>query len=515
MILDGSNSIFSSLNSLFGRLAEGVYVDFLKLVRYLELFCPPFGLDNDSSVTVFGRLNKPVWIGSSPVFYSSFRWSPAPDAQSVVRQNAGPHEISIERDARAAFTLWRYFSLHRRGGGLKGRKRPFSLVTDASHFTGTLAASKGQDAWRGVKSVVCSGQLRSLCHCRLIFFQKFLSFLLSAFSALSNRVGALIGGIRIGAGPKGRLGDDHFPEYPRQSAGHGRACLSFDAGTFDQSLVAFPEAGIEFGHLEGGLAECPAEGGRPGFGDLAGVLLPIGYMRSLGQAAPTRHGIGVFEPVEIPEFSQNDKPQYLADAFGSGQYFEGLGKVVVGFENGTNAAKDRVPLSLNDPDTFVMLPEHSGLNDIEFFAVGQQPAMQCGGTEGVGASGIGLIQFPFDDCFNGGGLLSDPVPLSAKHPQMPNFQRRNIRCRDELIFQDISDFGGHDLVGVGQTGTQFAQVQSVDQVNLVGQGLEHVPEPVIRAHRFDADAERFFEGLDKSCDFSSAMVGNGHFVEGA
>jgi len=150
MMFDGSNSIFSSLNSLFGRLAEGVYVDFLKRVRHVGLCCPPFGLIKDSFSIFFGRLNKLVCVGSSPVFYSSFRRSPAPDAQSVIRQDARPHEMSIERDARAAFTLWRYPSLRRRGGGLKGRKRPFSLVTDASHFTGTLAASKGLNAWQGV-----------------------------------------------------------------------------------------------------------------------------------------------------------------------------------------------------------------------------------------------------------------------------------------------------------------------------------------------------------------------------
>jgi hypothetical protein len=38
-------------------------------------------------------------------------------------------------------------------------------------------------------------------------------------------------------------------------------------------------------------------------------------------------------------------------------------------------------------------------------------------------------------------------------------------------------------------------------INYVGDGLEHVPQPVTGSHGFDTDAERFFERVDEPEDF--------------
>ena len=222
MIYDSSNFLFPSLNSLILRLTERVYVNLMRIHDLLRI-CPPFGLFKHSFAKVKNTafLNKDAVSGSCPVAYSSFRRSPAPEAQSVLRPDAGPHEICIERDARAAFTLARYLSSCRQSSSFESRKRPQSLVTEASHFTGTLAVSKGLNTWRGVKSVICPEKFIGLCHNALCFFHgMFLSFKLVVFSFLSDLAGSLVCGIRIGSRPKGSLGDDHFPEDPGQSPGH-------------------------------------------------------------------------------------------------------------------------------------------------------------------------------------------------------------------------------------------------------------------------------------------------------
>lgn len=492
-------------------------MDHMRRVLAFKLSCPPFGPDKLSfaNIDTSAHLNTQLCVGSSPVFYSSFRRSPASDAQLVVRHFAGPHEISIERDARAAFTLWRYPSLRFKNYGFEGRKRPFSLVTDASHFTGMFAASKGLDVWRWVKSVVCSGRLILLAHCIRMFSTRLLLFLLPVFSSLSDSAGTLIRRIRIDAGTERSAGDNHFPEDSSQSPCHGSSGFPLDAGTLDESLVAFPKAAVVSSHLESSFTECPAEGGRTGLGDLAGVLLPIGQMRSLCEAAPAGDGIGVFEPIKITELRKDDKSKDFADTFGTGDDGERFLKVFVCLENQSNIAQDGISLSFDDLNAFEMLPEHRGLNGIEFFAVGSDPSMQAGGVEGIGASGVGLVEFPSDDGFNLGSLLSDSMPLPSEYTQMSDFGWWNICRRNQFAFHDSGNLGSDDFIGVGQTRTQFAQVEGVEQMNLVGHGLEHIPEPVIRAHGFNANAEWFFEGLDKSYDFAGAMVWNGHFLEAA
>ena len=166
MIDDSSKLIFPSLNSLILRLQDRLYVNLMRNIYRLHI-CPPFGPFKRSFVKAKDSVfpNKDVVCGSCPVYYSSFRRSPASEAQSVLRPDAGPHEICIERDARAAFTLSRYLSLCRQSGSFESRIRPRSLVTEASHFTGTLALSKGLDIMRGVKSVICLEKCIELQSC--------------------------------------------------------------------------------------------------------------------------------------------------------------------------------------------------------------------------------------------------------------------------------------------------------------------------------------------------------------
>ena len=309
MIISSSNLLFPFLNSHILGLAERIYVN---LMRIHDLFrmCPPFGLLKHSFAKVNDSafLNKDAVSGSCPVAYSSFRRSPASEAQLVLRPDAGPHEICIERDARAAFTLSRYLSSCRPSSSFESRKRPQSLVTEASHFTGTLAVSKGLNTWRGVKSVICPEKYIGLCHNVLRFFHgMFLSFKLVVFSFLSDLAGSLIRGIRVGCRLKGCLRNDHFPDDPGQSLCHSSSGLSLDSGSFDQPFVALSKPGIEFGHLESRFTERPSERGRAGLGDLTGIFLPVGDVTSFSQTGPACNGICIFESMEIPEFGHNDK----------------------------------------------------------------------------------------------------------------------------------------------------------------------------------------------------------------
>ena len=94
---------------------------------------------------------------------------------------------------------------------------------------------------------------------------------------------------------------------------------------------------------------------------------------------------------------------------------------------------------------------------------------------------------------------------------MSDFDRRDIGLWNEFAFHDLSDFCSRDFVGVSHSGPQFTEIEGIKQMDLIGYGLEHVPEPVVGTHRFDTNAEWSFERLDESEDFSGAMVGNGNF----
>ena len=96
---------------------------------------------------------------------------------------------------------------------------------------------------------------------------------------------------------------------------------------------------------------------------------------------------------------------------------------------------------------------------------------------------------------------------------MADFYWWDIGLRNVFIFHDLGDFCGRDFVSVSHSRSQLTEVERVEQMDFIGQGLEHIPEPVIRSHRFDADTDRFFEGLDKSEDFSGAMVWDGNFFK--
>ncbi len=516
MIYDSSNLIFPSLNRLILWLADRLYVNLTRIVGILYI-CPPFELFKNSFANVKGSVsvNKDFLSGSCPVAYSSFRRSPTSEAQSVLRPDAGPHEICIERDARAAFTLSRYLSPCGQNRSFESRKRPRSLVTEASHFTGTIAVSKGLNTWRGVKSVICPKKFIGLCHNALhLFHGMFLSFKLVVFSFLSDLAGTLIGGIRVGCRLKGCFGDDHFPDNPGQSSCHSGSGFSLDTGSFDEPFVALSKASVEFGHLESSFTECPSERSRTGFGDLAGIFLPVGDMCSFGQAGPACNGICVFEAMKISEFGHDDETEYFTDAFGAGNDLEPVFEIFIGSDDQSDFSEYSVSLSFNGLNSFTVLPEHLSFKSVEFVPMSGHPSMHGSCINDFGSSGIDLVHLPSHDGFDFCGFFGNSVPLSAEDPQMSYFDRRYIRFWNPFGFHYLCDFCGRDFVGVSHSGPDFTEIEGIEQVDFVGDGFEHVPEPVIGAHRFDADAEWFSERLDKSKDFSGAMVWNGNFFEG-
>lgn len=514
MIYDSSNLIFPPLNSLILRLTERLYVNLMRVNSILRL-CPPFGLFKYSFAKIkeSASLTKDIVSGSCPVAYSSFRRSPASEAQSVLRPYAGPHEICIEKDARAAFTLSRYLSLCRKSSSFESRKRHRSLVTEASHFTGTLAVSKGLNTWRAVKSVICPEKLIGLCQNILhLFHGMFLSFLLIVFSFLSDLAGSLIRGIGIGCGLKRCLGDNHFPDDPGKSPCHSGSCFSLDTGSFDQPFVALAKAGIELGHLESSFTERPSERCRAGFGDLTGIFLPVGDVTSFCQTGPACNGISIFEPMEISEFSHNDKTEYFTDAFWAGNDFESVFEVFVSFDNLPDFSQNSISLPFNGLNSFTVLPEHLSIKGVEFMTVTCHPSMHGSGVNGFWSSGVGLVHLPSHDGFNFCGFFGNAMPLPGEGSQMSDFDGRDIGLRNEFIFHDLSDFCCRDFVGVSHSGSEFTEIESIEQVDLICYGFEHIPEPVIGSHRFDTDTDRFFEGLDEPDDFSGAMIWNSNFL---
>jgi len=502
---------YSFLNSLFLGLFCAIPVDRLRIVALINL-CPPFErwMFSDSLIKgLFSSLNASTLVGSRPGVYSSFRESPVSDAQKVVGPITGLHEISIERDARAAFTLWRYPSPQG-----EVRKSLLSLVTDASPFTQTLAAPKGLDVWQGVKDVLGSEGLRPLyCRKLMLFYKKLLSFVLILFSALSHFVGSLQRFAWVAACPKGRIGNDHLPENSGQSPCHSGSSFSFDAGSLDESLISCVEVGIELSHLESRFAQSPSQRIGTGFGNLAGIFLPVGDVTSFGQSSPAGDGIGFFETVEITEFGEYDKPQYFTDPLGTGEDGQGSLHLRVCFDNGSNLAQEGVSLPLNRVDAFDVLPENLGFDRVEFFSVGQEPSLQRSGSDIFGASGVGLEQFPASHDFDLGCFSCDAVPLPGIHSQISNFQGRDISDGEILTFHNVGDLGGDNFIGVGHSRPQLTQIQNVEEMNLVGQGFEHIPEPVVGSHRFNADAEWLSQGLDESDDGSCAVVGNRNFFD--
>lgn len=516
MIFDSSNLTFPSLSRFILRLTDRLYVNLMRIIDILGI-CPPFELSKHSFAKVkdASSLNKDFVSGSCPVAYSSFRRSPASEAQSVLRPDAGPHEICIERDARAAFTLSRYLSPCWQNSSFESRKRPRSLVTEASHFTGTLALSKGLNTWRGVKYVICPENFIGLCHNALHFSHgMFLSFLSVIFSFLSDLAGTLIRDVRVGCHLKGSLGDDHFPDDPGQSPCHSGSGFSLDTGSLDQPFVALSKAGVEFSHLESSFTECPSESRGAGFGDLTGIFLPVGDMCSFGQTGPACNSVCVFEAMEIPEFSHDDETEYFTDAFGTGNDFESFFEGFVGFYNQSDFSEDGIPLSFDGLNSFTVLPEHLSFKGVEFVPVSCHPSMHGSGVNSFWSSGIDLVHLPSHDGFDFCGFFGDPMPLSAEYPQMSYFDRRDIGLWNAFAFHDPGDFGGRDFVGVSHSGPELTEIEGIEQVDFIGDGLEHIPEPVIGTHRFDTDTERFFEGLDESEDFSGAVIGNSNFFEG-
>jgi hypothetical protein len=516
MNYDASMVKYLFLNSLFLRLFPAIPVETMRIVALMNL-CPPFGrsaFSDTLSRSLFSCLNTPTLAGSRPGNYSSFRESPVSDAQQVVGPMTGLHGTSIERDARAAFTLWRYPSPRSLSSGGEVRKSLSSLVTDASPFTGTLAASKGLDAWQGVKDVVDSDVLKPLyCRKLVLLGKKLLSFVLILFSTLSHFVGSLQRLVWIAAGPKGRIGNDHLPEDSSQFPCHSGSSFSFDPGSFDKSLITDVEVGIEFGHLESRFTQSPSQRIGTGFGDLAGVFLPVGDVSSFGQSGPAGDGVGFLKTVEITELSEDNEPQDITDPLGAGEDSQGSLHLRVCFDNTSDLAQNGVSLPLNRVDSFDVLPEKLSFDGVEFFSVSQEPSLQRSGRDVFGSSGVGLEQFPAGHDFDLGRFPCDAVPLSGIHSQISDFQWRDIRDREVLTFHNVCDLGCGDLVGIGHSRPQLAQIQGVEEMDFVSQGLEEIPEPVIGSHGFDSDTEWLGQGLDELDDGSFAVVGDRYLFD--
>jgi len=128
------------------------------------------------------------------------------------------------------------------------------------------------------------------------------------------------------------------------------------------------------------------------------------------------------------------------------------------------------------------------------------------------ALGPDLVHLPSRDGFDLCGFFGNSMPLPAEYSQMSYFDRRDIGLWNEFAFHNLGDFCGRDFVGVSHSRPQFTEIEGVEQMDFVGDGLEHIPEPVIGSHRFDTDADGSFEGLDKSEDFSGAMIWNSGIV---
>jgi hypothetical protein len=488
-------------------------VNLLSII-YKFRICPPFGLFNRSfsSVKKLVFLNKDFGFGSCPVCYSSFRRSPASEAQSVFGHCAGPHEICIEKDARAAFTLPRYLSPCQQSSSFESRKSHRSLVTEASHFTGTLALSKGLETWRVAKSVICPEKFIGLCHNLLnLFHGIFLCFKLFVFSFLPDLTGSFIRCIRVGCCLKRCFRDDHFPYDSGEFSGHGGSCFSLDSGSLYKPLVSLAKIDIEFSHLESSFTQSPSEGSRSCFGDLPGVLLPVGDVASFRQTCPARNSVCIFEAMKISKFSHDDKPKYFTDAFGAGNNFEPVFETLAGFYNQSDISQDSVSLPFNGLNSFAVLPEHLSFKSVEFIPMAIEPSDHGSCINYFWSSGVGLVQLPSHDSFDLCGFFCDSVPLSGEYSQVSDFDRRDIGLWYEFTFHYLGDFCGRDFVGVSHSRSQLTKIKGIEQVNLIGYGLEHVPEPVVGSHRLDSDTDRFFEGLDESEYFSGAMVWNSNF----
>ncbi len=504
------------INNLFLRLSNVICMDYTRIVKLTNI-CPPFGPSTLSDIInrgLFSHLKQSTLVGSRPGIYSSFRESSASDTQKVVGHIAGLHEISIERDSRAAFTLWRYPSPQGISSGFEVRKK-LSLVTDEPHFTRTLTSSKGLDAWQVIKFVVCPDILILLLYCRkLVFFCiKFLSFLLLAFSTLFYFIGSLNRFVRVATGPEGSIRNDHLPEDSGQSPGHGSSGLSLDTGFFEKSLVTCFEVGVKFSHLESRFAQSPSQSGRTGLGDLAGVFLPVGDVTSFCEPGPAGDGISVFKPAKIAELSEYNEPQYFTDPLGACKDSQFSLNLRICFDNTSDVSKDGISLPFDIVYSFEVVPENLSLDRVELFSVGQEPSMHGCRCDGLWSSGIGLTQLPADDGFDPGTFPCDSVPLSGIHSQMSDFQGWNISDRDILTFQNMCYLGGNDLVGIGHSWPQLAQIQSVDEMDLVCQGLQKVPEPIIGPHGFYTNTERFGQRLDEFDDGSGAMILDRNFLD--
>jgi hypothetical protein len=125
---------------------------------------------------------------------------------------------------------------------------------------------------------------------------------------------------------------------------------------------------------------------------------------------------------------------------------------------------------------------------------------------------VGVEHLPSGNGLDLGGFFGDSVPLPAEHPEFSDLRRRRISGWDMFIFHNMGNLSCYNLIGICHPRPQLAQIEGIDQVHFVGEWVEHVPEPVITTHRFDTNAQWFWQRFNESYDLTGAMVRDGLLV---
>ena len=510
---------------------------FAESVNIFYFSCSPFELFNSVRCFLFSFLAERL-SGQCPLSRSSFRRSTASDALLVAGHCAVPHEIEIRRGSRAAFTLSQYSPLPKESFGFGGCKRPVSPVIGEPFLTGLSRLSKGLDkatartisllrifpvkinnfcipqigffrlAVVGCIKTACEAlpyytysSLRNSNCCSLFKFisMSFKSHLVSPFKRF----------VRIAACLIRRLGDNHLPDYPNKSSCHSGSCLAFNTDLFTKVIVFFFKVGIKLGCLKSGFTQSPSQGRRSGFRDASGVVLPVGDVASLCETCPAGYCVGVFEPLEISDFSDNDKPEHEADSGYCSYNIEPLLQIGVCGKDVADFSFDIISLLLDELDSVLVRPYNERLGSVKLRSMGEHITVYSCGREFSWSSFICPVELPFSLSFDFSGFLCDGMPLSCELSEVSYFSRRSVCCGYMFVFHNVGDFACGDFVGVSHSRSQLAQIECIDEVDLFCDWFEHIPEPIVASHRFDADAERFGQSFHEPGDFAGEVVGDG------
>ena len=109
----------------------------------------------------------------------------------------------------------------------------------------------------------------------------------------------------------------HGEDDAEKASAHGDVGLGFPGG-FSESRDKPLADGLLFGvgsaEGNGSFAESPSEGGRTGFGDIAGLGSSGGFLVIRGDTGPEFEGVGIGKAVERTNFGGDDAAPDLGDA---------------------------------------------------------------------------------------------------------------------------------------------------------------------------------------------------------